>query len=108
MIRTEGDPVHRREFVPPLTTLLVGAVLVVGTNALWPSAGCAPKDIAAMNAAPASSDAVQIVVLSSSNKGGLMEEMACRFERTGADVDGKPIDVRILSEASGSAIDKIS
>jgi Ca-activated chloride channel homolog len=100
--------VHRRELVPPLTTLLVGALLVGGTHVLWPSTGCSSEEIAAMNEAIPSVETVQVVVLSSSNKGALMEEMACRFERTAPKVAGQPVDVRIVSESSGSAIDKIS
>ncbi|MGE5460154.1 MAG: substrate-binding domain-containing protein [Solirubrobacterales bacterium] len=94
--------------MPPLTTLIVGAVLVVGTRAVWPSPGCGPAEIAAQADPQGGADVVRVVVLSSSNKGALMAEMACRFELAEPTVDGAPLDVQIVSEPSGAAIDTIA
>ena len=98
----------RKDLVPAITTLLVGAVLTLGSKAVFGSPDCGPPAIAA-EASPASdTDALHLVVLSSSNKGAVMAEMACTFERTDPTVDGKSLDVVVESEPSGSALDKLS
>ena len=98
---------RRWDIAPPVATLLTGVILVAAAGFVWPSQACAPEDIAAQSATTAPPGAVHVVVLSSTNKGDLMQEMACRFEQTDPTVAGHPLDVSIVSEASGSAIDKI-
>ena len=40
---------RRWDLVPPLTTLLVGPLLVVGARAAWPSPACGPDEVAAQS-----------------------------------------------------------
>ena len=103
----ENDVATPVGLVAPLTTLLVGGMLVVATQAAWPPPSCGPDQAKTQGVPSGDPNAVHVVVLSSSNKGGVMEEMACRFERTAPTVAGDPVDVVIVSEPSGDAIDKI-
>ena len=99
---------NRSDLVPVLTTLLVGSLLVVAARAAWPADACGPDEVKAQMTPQQGSAAIQLVVLSSSNKSGVMAEMACRFEHSSsATIDGRPIDVVITSEASGSAYQTI-
>lgn len=107
-MRPEGTLRRRWDIAPPVATLLTGVVLVVAAGLVWPSQACTPEAIAAQSATTAPPGVVHVVVLSSSNKGALLQEMACRFEETDPTVAGHPLDVSIVSEASGSAIDKIN
>ena len=98
---------NRSDLVPVLTTLLVGSLLVVAARAAWPADACGPDEVKAQMAPQQGSAAIQLVVLSSSNKSGVMAEMACRFEHASPTIDGRAIDVVITSEASGSAYQTI-
>lgn len=82
--------------------------MIVGVQAVWSSPACGADEIQAKAAAGTEPDAVQLRVLTSSNKAALMQEMACTFERSEPSVDDRPLDVVIASESSGTAIDKIS
>src|SRR5438034_10622879 len=72
---------HRVDVVPFLSTLLVGVLLVAGAHAAWPTDPCTTDQLSAQATPRSGSAAIQLEVLSSSNKAGVMAEMACRFER---------------------------
>jgi Ca-activated chloride channel family protein len=93
----------RADFVPALATLLVGGLLVAVTRSAWPAEPCGPVQVAAQTSPETGSAAVHVVVLSSSNKSAVLEEMACRFELAAPTLEGRPLDVVIDSEASGAA-----
>jgi Ca-activated chloride channel family protein len=97
----------RSDVVPFLSTLVVGALLIVGAHAVWPTDPCLTSQLSAQSVPRSGSDSIQLTVLSSSNKAAVMGEMACRFERSSPTVDDHPIDVVISSEASGSAYQNI-
>jgi Ca-activated chloride channel family protein len=93
--------------VPLIATLLVGSLLVAVTKAAWPAEACGPDAVAAQASPQLGSAAITVTVLSSSNKDAIMEEMACRFEAAGNALGDTPIDVVVMSEASGAAFQSI-
>ena len=72
---------NRSDLVPVLATLLVGSLLVVATRTAWPADACGPAEVTAQMQPQRGSAAITVTVLSSTNKSGVMAEMACRFER---------------------------
>ena len=99
----------RSSLIPVLTTLLVGGLLVGGVKAAWPADPCDAQRIDAQGHPDETlgSAAISVQVLSSSNKAGVMREMACRFEAESPTIGGQPLDIWIQSEASGSAYQNI-
>ncbi len=72
----------RSDLIPVLTTLLVGSLLVTVPRIAWPAEARGPGALAEQADPQMGSAAIRVIVLSSSNKDGVMEEMACRFERS--------------------------
>lgn len=50
----------------------------------------------------------RLMVLSSSNKAALMEELATQYEEADGEVGGQCVDVQVASEASGASIDRLA
>jgi Ca-activated chloride channel homolog len=98
---------NRSDLVAFVATLLVGSLLVAGAKAAWPADRCGPAAVAAQDQPQLGSQSIRVTVLSSSNKDGVMKEMACRFEDAGPTLDGTAIDVVVTSEASGAAFESI-
>ena len=98
---------NRSDLVPILTTLLVGSVLVVAARTVWPADPCAvdQRDVQGEN--QGGSLAVHVSVLSSTNKNGVLAEMACRFEDAAPTIDGLPIYIVIQGEPSGGGVERV-
>ena len=71
---------NRSDLVQILTTLLVGGVLVAVTRTAWPVDACFEDQREAQAEPQGGTSAVHMTVLSSTNKNGVLAEMACRFE----------------------------
>jgi Ca-activated chloride channel family protein len=98
---------NRRDLISALSTMLVGGVLVATGVRILPPPPCTHAQIAAQYAGSDEAGAVQVQVLSSTNKSAILAEMACTFERGSPTVDGRPLDVTITAEPSGSAYRKL-
>ena len=88
-----------RLFVAPLATAsAVGAALLLILRALvFGGAGHDDR-----------SGCLPLVILSSSNKAALMDELADRYEDIEGEVAGQCVDLQVVSEASGASIDRLS
>jgi Ca-activated chloride channel homolog len=81
----------------PLGTWItaIGAIVAVAAYILWPRP--IPQEKAACPSP------VQLVVMASNEKSGPIGDMAADFVRTGAAVDDRCIDVKVVRKASGEA-----
>ena len=88
-----GKEVERKSRLGTWITA-IGAIVLVGAYIV----GQRPTPPAPLCAKP-----VQLVVIASNEKSGPIGDMAADFVRTGATVDDRCIDVKVVRKASGDA-----
>ncbi len=91
-----GGLLARRRVVPLLTGALVGVVMTAALS------------VFIQDGSPGRSGCLALNVVSSSNKAGVMEQMARVYEAKTPVVAGKCVDVRIASQASGATGDALA
>jgi Ca-activated chloride channel family protein len=93
---------RRRNPLPLIIAVVIGLVAIVGIYLVLKPAGNGGTATAARG------DCVALTVVASSEKSALLSELADRYNRSGRTFGGRCADVKILSKASGAAMDALA
>ena len=94
-----------RSKVPLLIAAVVGVALIVGARLLFSGGGDGGTTAGGGNGGSgnARGDCTELVVAASSEKAGLLTELAEQWNDTGPEVDGQCVYATVVSKASGGA-----
>ena len=96
-------PSRRRNPLPLILAIVIGLVVIIGIYlVLKPSAKSGTSSTAKKGGC------VALVVVASSEKSALMTQLADRYDKSGRTFGGKCADVKIVSKASGAAMDALA
>jgi Ca-activated chloride channel family protein len=93
---------RRRSPLPMISAVVIGLVAIIGIYLVLKPAGNGGTATAARG------DCVALTVVASSEKSALLSELADRYNRSGRTFGGRCADVKILSKASGAAMDALA
>lgn len=105
---TFGDSAPRRSPLPLVLAAVVGLLAIIGTYlVLRPGGG--DDEGSAQRSSAAREDCAPLVVSASSEKAGLLKELAERYNRAGRQVQGGAcVEVRVSAKASGASTDALA